>query len=158
MTWLTASPAARAASSAERSSAALMSVATEAGATAMAAVAGGACNAPRLTTRAAAPAPPRRAADTVSAAPREIGFGDVVAVRVVGTLATRETHPEARFATSGGALDAPVFERQAQGATILDEDLGEVAAVAQGAPDRGVEQIRCQVIELHQVQMCPFSG
>ena len=81
----------------------------------------------------------------------QVGFGEVVGVRVVGAVAAREPHPEARLAAARGALDAPVFERESERAAVFDEDLGEVAAVAQGAADGGVEQVRGEVVELHQV-------
>ncbi len=106
--------------------------------------------APRLVDPRPAGTAAQRRGDGVGGA-LQVGFGEVVGVRVVGAVAAREPHAEARLAAAGGALDAPLFEREAERAAVLDEDLGEVAAVAQGTADGGVEQVRGEVVELHQV-------
>ena len=80
----------------------------------------------------------------------QAGLVERVAVRVVGVLAGQQAHGGAGLAAAAGLLDAPVLEAQAEAVAVLDEDLGEVAAVPQRALDGGVEQAGVERGDVHQ--------
>ena len=68
---------------------------------------------------------------------------------VVGPLPVAKTHAEAQLATAGDLIDATVVQPHAEGVAIFHEDLGEVAAAHQGAPQGGLQEVRAQAARIH---------
>ena len=80
---------------------------------------------------------------------QEVGLVDLVGVGVVGRLAAGQADGRPEVATCGRAFQAAVLERQPQRRPVLDVDLGHVAAGAQRAGDRRLEQLLVDLVEGH---------